>query len=640
MATEANAPETHAFQAEVNQVLRLVINSLYSHPEVFLRELVSNASDALDKRRFEALTDHAVLEDSDSLEIRVLADDEAGTLTIEDTGIGMNRDELIANLGTIARSGSRELLEKLKQAKEQKDLSLIGQFGVGFYSAFLVADHVEVVTRRAGETEAWLWKSDAQDAFTIEPAERDEVGTSILLHLKDDQKEHASEWKLRELIHRYSDYVQHPIKLRVTRTEGEGDEAKETTSLETVNQGKALWQRPKSEIEEPQYNEFYKHLTHAYEDPIAHTHFQVEGARVTFTGLLFIPSSAPFDLMQNDQRRGVRLYVKRVFIMDDCEELLPAWLRFVRGIIDSEDLPLNVSRELLQDNAVVRAIRKQIVKKTLDLIEDIAKNRPDAYENIWKEFGIVLKEGLHYEPEYKERLAELVRFVSSQGDEFTSFADYLERMPEDQPAIYTLLADSREQANASPHAEGVRKKGYEVLYLTDSIDHFIIDRLDEYQGKPIISVMKADLALDEEESTDDEEKSEELRGVEALLTKMRVVLQDHVQEVRASKRLVDSPVCLVVPEGGVHAATERLMKNSPFKAPETKRILEVNPKHPVIQNLVAWQEKDSEATVLQDWIELLHDEALLTEGSPVKNPEKFARRMSDLFARATAPPKE
>lgn len=624
--------ETHSFQAEINQLLNLVINSLYSHKEIFLRELISNASDALDKLRFRSVTEPALLEGEPSLEIRVLPDAEQGTVTIEDTGIGMTHDELVKNLGTIAHSGSREFLELLAQ-RGQKDVQLIGQFGVGFYSSYLVAERVEVVSRAAGQEQAWKWASDAKGTFTVEPAQRPTRGTSVILHLKADQKDFLEEWRLRSLIARYSDYVSHPIKLQVKKTTGEGEAEKTESTLEVVNKASALWQRPKSEITDEQYQEFYKHLSHDYDAPLAWTHFRTEGNQV-FTGLLFIPKHPPFDLNATN-RRGVRLFVKRVLIMEDCEELLPQWLRFVRGVVDSDDLPLNVSREILQDSAVVQAIRKHLVKKTLDLLEKLAKDKPEEYRTFWQGFGTVLKEGLALEFEQKEKLGNLVRYESSREEGLVSLADYVGRMKEGQEAIYYAFGETKKAVVDSPHLEVLKKRGYEVLYMTDPVDEWASRELSEFQGKKLVSVMHADLKLaeSEEEKKEREQKAEGLKG---LVERMKEVLKEHVREVRVSERLTDSPVCLVMPEGGSHAYVERLLRERGRSLPRAKRILEVNARHPVVEHLGRLHEKDSKSTQVQEWIELLHDQALLTEGSTIEDPNRFARRMTALLTQVAA----
>ncbi|MCE9671948.1 molecular chaperone HtpG [Myxococcus stipitatus] len=620
--------ETHAFQAEINQLLSLVINSLYSHKEIFLRELVSNASDALDKLRFRAITEPELLSDAPELELRIIPDARKGTLTIEDTGIGMSHDELVKNLGTIAHSGSREFLQQAAQ-KGQKDVQLIGQFGVGFYSAYLVADRVEVVSRAAGkDTPAFRWTSEAHGTFTVEPAERAARGTAVILHLKADQKEFLEEYRLRSLITQYSDYVGHPIKLQVEKHTGTGDDAKTETALEVVNKASALWQRAKSDVTDEQYQEFYKHLTHDWEPPLAWTHFKADGNQ-QFTGLLFVPKHPPFDL-DSQQQRGVRLFVKRVFIMDRCEDLVPQWLRFVRGVIDSDDLPLNVSRELLQDSQVVRAIRKHVVKKSLDLLEKLAKDKPEDYTTFWKAFGTVLKEGLATEAEQKEKLGALLRYESTHGEGLTSLADYVSRMKEGQEALYYVYGESRKAVEDGPHLEALKQRGYEVLFMTDPVDEWAAQGLREFQGKPLVSALQADLKL---QSTDEQKKEQEQRaeGLKGLTSRMKDVLQASVREVRVSDRLTDSPVCLVVPEGGSPAYLERLLQQRGKAMPRMKRILEVNPRHPVIEHLKTLHEANPAEAQVSEWIELLHDQALLTEGSTIADPNRFARRMTTLL---------
>jgi molecular chaperone HtpG len=621
MSNAEPSKSTHRFQAEVTKVLSLVIHSLYSNPDVFLRELVSNASDALDKLRFRAVTEPELLPTGEKLRIQLIPDEKARTLTIWDNGIGMNAEALARELGTVAHSGTRAFVEKLEQAK-RGDVSLIGQFGVGFYSGYLVADRVEVISRAAGEAHAHRWSSDGAETFTIEPADRESQGTSVVLHLKADAS-YLEKYTLRNLVRRYSDFLDYPIELVVK------DENKED-QIETLNQGKALWQRRPAEVTEEQYTELYKHLSHDFEPPLAHRHFQVEGTQL-FTGLLFIPKRAPFDLFGPDSKHGVRLYVKRVFIMDDCEELLPRWLRFVRGVIDSEDLPLNVSRELLQDSKIVRVIRKQVVKQLLDALDDLSKDAT-KYAELWTAFGNVLKEGLHFEPEQKERLAPLVRYESSQGTGLVSLAEYKARMPEGQKAIYYVIAESRALAERSPHAEALRKRGYEVLYMTDPVDSFAVEGLDEYEGLPLISVTGADLKLDDAK---EEEKAsqDELKDLRAHI---RRTLQDHVSEVRISDRLTDSPVCLVVPEGGLAPHIERVLRATRKDAPRTKRILEVNAKHPLVQNLERLFAREPGSGKLAEWIELLFEQALLAEGSPVEDPIRFATRLTALLQEASS----
>jgi molecular chaperone HtpG len=617
----------HAFQAQVSEVLSLVINSLYSHPEVFLRELLSNASDALDKERFLAITSPS--DSSEPLRIRLIPDEGAGTLTIDDNGVGMDEAELVKNLGTIAHSGSKEFLTQLK---ERKDMSLIGQFGVGFYSAYLVADRVEVVSRKRGTNSAFRWQSDGKSGFTTEPAERAERGTSVTLHLKQDHKEFLQTYRLRELVKRYSDYVGHPIELpsRPPAKEGETEQA---PSFERINQASALWQRKASEITDEQYNEFYKHLSHDFEEPLARKHFRVEGTQ-EFTGLLFIPKRPPFDLFSSDERHGVRLHVKRVFIMDDCKELLPRWLRFVRGVIDSEDLPLNVSREILQDSKLVRVMRKQVIKQALDLLDEVAEKQPENYKTLWKNYGAVLKEGVHFDPEYKERLQKLYRYESNKVDGTTSLAEYVSRMAEGQSAIYYILGPSRRTAEASPHLESLKARGYEVLYMVDPIDEWAVRALGTFEGKPLRSAMDEKLELNKEgESPKAPENSE---AESNLLEHIQEVLSAQVSQVRASERLTDSPSCLVVPDGGLDPYIERLLRaQQGADLPTQKRIMEINTKHPLIQALVRLHAAGSSSETLKESIELIHDQALLAEGSPIEDPARMARRLIKLLQSST-----
>lgn len=618
--------ETHRFQAEVSQVLNLVVHSLYSNKDVFLRELVSNASDALDRLKFKAITEPGLLADGTDLEIRIDADEEAGTVTITDNGLGMTHDELIKSLGTIAHSGTKKFLEAIQQGGQKPDVNFIGQFGVGFYSAYLVANRVEVTTRAAGSTDGWRWTSDAQDEFTVTAEESLPRGTSVVLHLKDETKEYADRWRLKELVTKYSDFVSYPILLPKERDEKD-EGAKE---FEAVNQASALWQRPKGEIDDDQYKTFYKHLTREEDAPLAWTHFRVEGSQ-EFTGLIYIPSKPPFDFDNpGERRRGVRLFVKRVFIMDDCEALVPEWLRFVRGVIDSDDLPLNVSREILQDSSIVRAIRKQLVKKTLDLLDELAKDRADDYKAFWTSYGRVLKEALHREWEHRDRVAKLVRFESSHGDGLTSLADYVSRMKEAQEAIYYVLADSRRAAAESPHLEVLRKREYEVLYLTDVIDQWAAEGLREFDGKKLVSAQKAELKVpeDEEKKTEREAQKGALKG---LFERALSVLGDKVRDVRASDRLTDSPVCLVVPDGGINPSLERILKAHGREVPQVKRILEVNPSHPLIEALRALADKDPSSERVRDSIEMLYEQALLTEGTSIEDPQRFARRLTALM---------
>jgi molecular chaperone HtpG len=540
--------ETHAFEAEVSQVLKLVINSLYSNKEVFLRELISNASDALDKRRFRAIQAPEVLDEGEELRIQILPNREQRTLTISDNGIGMTHDDLAKNLGTVAWSGSRAFVDALSSAQESrpKELQLIGQFGVGFYSAYLVADRVEVVSRAAGTAEAYRWESTGQDKYTLEPTERQTVGTSVVLHLKEDQAEYLEDYRLRQLVARYSDYIPHSIELPE-----KSEKAGEPVALKAVNRASALWQRSPKEVTEEQYTEFYKHLSHDWEGPIAHRHFHIEGTQM-FAGLLFIPKRPPFDLFEPEPRHGVRLHVKRVFVMDNCEELVPRWLRFVRGVVDSEDLPLNVSREVLQDSKAVKIIRKQVISQSLEALEELGKDQSDVYREFWKGFGTVLKEGLHFDPEYNDRIAKLLRFETSEREGLVSLDEYIEKMPAEQKEIYYATGASRELVKNSPHLEQLRKRGFEVLVMHEPIDPFVMQNLTEYQDKQLVSAMAAELSLDGSSDSDADGKAAEVpEANRSLLEHFRQALNDQVGEVRPSKRLADSPACLVVPDGGM-----------------------------------------------------------------------------------------
>jgi molecular chaperone HtpG len=632
--TEPHAPEHHSFQAEVSQVLDLVIHSLYSHREVFLRELISNASDAIDKLRFRAVTETGLMGE-EPLRIRLIPDEAAGTLTIDDNGVGMTHDELIEHLGTIASSGSKKFLESLKAKGGKPDLTLIGQFGVGFYAAWLVADRVTVVSRAAGHEEAWRWSSNAKDGFDLEPATRESRGTSVTLHLKEDQKDFLQSWQLRDLVQKYSDFVGHPIEMAAEKEEPkEGEEPKaEEPTFEAINQARALWQRPRSEITDEQYKDFYKHLTNDWEEPIAWAHFKVEGSQ-EFTGLLYLPKRPPFEMdTPGEGRRGVKLFVKRVFIMDNCDALVPLWLRFVRGLIDSDDLPLNVSRETLQDSAVVRAIKKQVAKKTLDRLDELAKDSPEDYATFWSQFGKVVKEGLHLDYEYRERLGNLVRFESSHGDGITSLAEYVGRMKEGQEGIYYSIGETRQAAARSPHLEALRERGYEVLYLFDPIDTLAADGLKEFQGKKLVNVANADLKLD---ASPEAKQSEEAAAgaIKPLIERVKSVLGSRVREVRSSSRLKDSPACLVVPPGAMNPAMERLLRANGRDVPPSARVLELNPTHPLMEAIQARAAAGDES--LDEWIELLYDQALLTEGSTPDDPHRFAQRMTDLMQRALA----
>ena len=625
--------ETLGFQAEVKQLLHLMIHSLYSNREIFLRELVSNASDACDKLRFEAIDKPELYEGDAELRIRVDYDKEQHTITISDNGIGMSRDEAVANLGTIARSGTKEFFSQLTGDK-QKDAQLIGQFGVGFYSSFIVADKVSVLSRRAGlpETEAVLWESDGQGEFRVAQVEKADRGTAIVLHLRDKEDEFLNGWKIREVLRRYSDHISLPIQMLKEEWDEKQSEQVKTAEWENINQASALWTRAKSEISDEQYKEFYKHVAHDFEDPLAWTHNRVEG-RSEYTQLLFIPKRAPFDLYDRDARRGVKLYVKRVFIMDDAEQLLPGYLRFVKGVIDSADLPLNVSREILQESRDVRAIREGSTKRVLGVLEDLAENRAEDYQIFWEQFGQVLKEGTGEDFSNRERIAKLLRFASTHNDgsvQNASFADYVSRMKEGQEKIYYVTAESYAAAANSPHLEVFRKKGIEVLLLSDRVDEWMLSYLRDFDGKQLVSVAKGGLDLDA--LADEEEKKHQEEVAEAnkpLVERMQKALEGKVKEVRVTTRLVDSPACVVVDENELSPHLQRLLRSAGQEAPEVKPILEINPEHALLARV-----KEAADGDFEEWSQLLLDQAMLAEGATLNDPASFVKRMNKLLLSA------
>lgn len=593
----------HEYQASVNEVLRLVIHSLYTNREIFLRELVSNASDAIDKRRFKAITEPSLMPEGFVPGIRIAADPDGKRITVSDDGIGMSADEMAKNLGTIAHSGTAELERSLAAAK-QGDLSLIGRFGVGFYSAFLVADEVEVVSRAAGSEVATRFRSKGEGGFTLEPATRDAVGTDVVLHLRDEHAEYASPLRLKELVRRHSDFVAHPIEL------GE----------EKLNSSHALWRRTPGDITDEQYDELYRHLTHDWEKPLLHKHFRVEGTN-EFSGILYLPKRAPFDLFAPDAKHGLRLHVRRVLVMEQCDELLPRWLRFVRGVVDSEDLPLNVSRETLQDSRLVRTMKKALVKRVLDAIEELS--RTDEYGEFIRGFGAVLKEGFHFEPEHKERLTKLVRFASTAGDGLVSLDDYVGRMKPDQDAIYYLVGASKALVESAPHLEALRARGFEVLVLTDPVDPFAIEGLGEYAGKRFVSAMEADAGPAPTEAT--------TGPLEPLRTAVQKVLADEVADVKWSSRLRDSAACLVMPPSGLPPYLERLMRASSDR-PAEKRVLELNPEHPIPKALAERLAAGLGDEELASAARLLFDLATVAEGSPLDDPSRLVRATTELLS--------
>jgi molecular chaperone HtpG len=620
--------KTHSFQAEVKQILHLVTHSLYSNKEIFLRELVSNASDACDKLRFEALDNAALYEDAPNLEVRVSFDAEAKTLTIRDNGIGMSAEEAIAHLGTIAKSGTREFMAKL-EGDQKKDANLIGQFGVGFYSGFIVADRITVESRRAGlkAEEGVRWSSEGTGDFEVEAITRPERGTDVILHLRDGEEDFLRSWKLRSIIGKYSDHISLPILMKKEEWDSEKQAQVVKDEWETVNKAAALWTRSKSDITDTEYQDFYKQLSYDSAAPLAYTHNRVEG-RSEYTQLLYIPAKAPFDLWNRDKRGGVKLYVKRVFIMDDAEALMPVYLRFVKGVIDSADLPLNVSRELLQESRDVKAIREGSTKRVLAMLEDVAENQKDKYAEFWKEFGAVLKEGIGEDHANQERLAKLLRFASTQADEGVSLADYVGRMKEGQEAIYYITADTLAAAKNSPQLEIFRKKGLEVLLLCDRVDEWMLSHLYEFDGKPLQSVAKG--AFDLGKLQDEDEKKQAEAAAEAfrpVLDRLKEALKSRAKDVRVTTRLVDSPACIVVDEGDMSAHLARLLKQAGQEAPAAMPVLEVNPEHALLKRL------DTDAR-FDDLAQILFDQALLAEGGQLEDPAAYVQRVNRLLVTA------
>jgi len=617
--------ETLGFQAEVKQLLHLMIHSLYSNKEIFLRELISNASDACDKLRFEAIARPELMEGGGELAIHVVYDKAARTITVSDNGIGMSRDETVQHLGTIAKSGTREFFAQLT-GDQQKDAQLIGQFGVGFYSSFIVADRVTVISRRAGTDEAVKWESGGAGDFTVESAERATRGTDVILSLKEGEDELLSHWKLNSILTKYSDHIATPIRMKKEEWDKDKGEYVTKDEEETVNQANALWARAKSDISDDQYKEFYKHVSHDFGEPLAWTHNRVEG-KTEYIQLLYLPAKAPFDLWDRQSRHGIKLYVKRVFIMDDAEQLMPVYLRFVRGVIDSSDLPLNVSREILQESRDVKAIREGSTKRILGLLEDLAENRKDDYAKFWGEFGQVLKEGIGEDHANKERIAKLLRFSSTTSDaQAVSLADYVGRMKDKQKAIYYVTADTLEAAKNSPHLEVFRKKGVEVLLLADRIDEWMLSFLREFEGKPLESIAKGDLDLGElADAAEKEEQAKVADEYKELVGKVKGALGERVKDVRVTLRLTDSPACVVSDRDAMSGHLARLLKAAGQKAPESKPILELNPHHPLVQRL------KYEDAKLVDWSALLLEQAVLAEGGQLDDPAGFVRRVNTLL---------
>ena len=631
--------EKREFQAEVKQLMQLMIHSLYSNKEIVLRELISNASDAADKLRFEALANSALYENDTELKITVGFDQEKRTVTISDNGIGMSRDEVIANIGTIAKSGTKEFMQSLS-GDEAKDANLIGQFGVGFYSSFIIADKVTLTTRRAGDSEAVQWQSAGEGDYTLEAATKASRGTEITLHLRKDEDEFLNDWQLKSIIRKYSDHITLPIVMKKSEwKEGEQGsdgnqkpgEMVQTDEFETINKANALWARAKNEITTEEYHEFYKHVSHDYEAPLAYTHSRVEGKQ-EYISLLYIPAKAPFDLYDRERRHGIKLYVKRVFIMEDAEKLMPQYLRFVRGVIDSADLPLNVSREILQDSRDVEAIKNGSVKKILGLLEELATDKPDDYAKFWDAFGRVLKEGVGEDFANKDKIASLLRFASTHAEtavQNVSLKDYISRMRPEQQAIYYITADSFAAAKNSPHLEIFRKKGIEVLLLSDRVDEWMLGNLTDFESQKLQSIAKGDLDLGGLESDTEKEIQKKIEeDAKTLLERVKTTLGDAVKEVRVTHRLTESPACLVAAAHDLSGNMARILKAAGQNAPESKPILELNPTHKLVKRL----ENETEDSKFSDLAHLVFDQALLAEGGQLDDPAAFVKRMNSLIS--------
>ncbi|WP_349985988.1 molecular chaperone HtpG [Stenotrophomonas sp. WHRI 8082] len=634
--TETTQTETLGFQTEVKQLLQLMIHSLYSNKEIFLRELVSNAADAADKLRFEALTQPALLDGDNELRVRVSFDAAAHTVTIEDNGIGMSRDEAIAHLGTIAKSGTGDFLRQLS-GDQKKDSQLIGQFGVGFYSAFIVADQVDVYSRRAGASaaEGVRWSSRGEGEFDIAQVEKAERGTRIVLHLKEGEQDFADGWRLRGILKKYSDHIGLPIQMPKEQPAAEGDDAAPALEWETVNRASALWTRPRTEITDPEYTEFYKHVAHDHGDPLAWSHNKVEG-KLEYTSLLYVPGRAPFDLYHREAPKGLKLYVQRVFVMDQAEQFLPLYLRFIKGVVDSNDLSLNVSREILQSGPVIDSMKSALTKRSLDMLEKLSKDKPEQFATFWKEFGQVLKEGPAEDFNNREKIAGLLRFASTRGDgdaQTVSLADYLGRVAEGQDKIYYLTGESYTQVRNSPHLEVFRKKGIEVLLLTDRIDEWLMGYLTEFDGKRFVDIARGDLDLGALESEEDKQAQESAaKDKQALVERLKTALGDDVAEVRVSHRLTDSPAVLAIGEQDLGLQMRQILEASGQKVPESKPVLEINPGHPLIAKLDA--EADGER--FDDLGRVLFDQAALAAGDSLKDPGAYVARLNKLLLELSA----
>ena len=641
------AKQTKQFQTEVTQLLDLVIHSLYSNRDIFLRELISNSSDAIDKVRFEAQSNESLLEGNSTWAITIAADKNAKTLTISDNGIGMSASEVEEHIGTIAKSGTKAFMQTLKQAAAADQPELIGQFGVGFYASFMVAERVTLITRRAGDQQhATRWESIGDGNYTIEECQKPTRGTDIVLTLKEEFLDYLDEWRIRSIVKKYSDFIQYPVQMTVTRTvpvtDDEGNEIEgggtiEKEEVQTLNSMKAIWARPKSDVSEEEYQEFYKHVAHDFENPFRTIHFSAEGTS-EFKALLYLPAKKPFDIFMAERKRGIQLYVRRVFITEKCDELLPDYLRFVRGVVDSADLPLNVSRELLQEDQQIRRIQKSLVGKVLSTLSDLKEKEYDDYVSFWQEFGPIIKEGVHLDFANREKLQDLLLFESSNSEtgSYISLKQYVERMPENQKEIYVITGEDRQTVEQSPLLEAFKKKGFDVLFLTDPVDEWVLQSLNQYDEKPLKAVDRGDVDIDTEDEKKERESKQEAakQSFGSVLEFINSALDGKVKEVRFSKRLTDSACCLVADEYGMNANMERIMRAMNQDVPENKRVLELNADHPIVKVMSDMHGSNPDNPRLKDYAGLLYDQALLTEGSPIKDPLSFTRLVSELMVAA------
>ncbi len=632
------AVEKFEFKAEVKQLLDLVVHSLYSHKDIFLRELISNASDAIDKRKFQSLTDPSLAVDEYSIKIN--RDEKKKVLTITDTGIGMSKKDLLDNLGTIARSGTKSFVEKLKSAKEENPLELIGQFGVGFYSAFMVSDKIEVVSKKAGAKKAYKWISKGEGGFQLTEADRAEVGTDVILYLKEDDSKYLEEQEIRQIVKKYSDFVEHPIVMDIKKSEYPKKEdgstdydatPSEIISEDELNSRKAIWAKPKAEVTKDEYNEFYKHITHDYTDPLKVIHYSAEGT-IEFKALLYVPSKAPMNIYQAEDKKGIQLFVKRVFIMDDYMNLVPEYLRFIKGVVDSSDLPLNVSREILQQDRHLEKIKKGIVKKVLSTLKAMKDKNQDEYDKFYNAFGSVLKEGIHYDSDNKDKLSELLMFKTTKSAVNKSLDQYISDMGEEQNDIYYLLAKSVEEAKNLPVLEAFNKKGYEVILMTDHVDDWVVSALSEYKDKKLVAVDKGDINIADEET--EKELSEKKEEYKNLLEFMNKELSEEVKEVRFSSRLTDSVSCLVNDQNSMTQNMQEMFKAMGQAMPDQKKILELNPSHKLVEVLKQEFESNAASPLLKGYITLLHEQALIADGDKLSNPLAFTKKLTDLMLKA------